>query len=423
MGLMSATGVGVGAIVGGGILALAGVAFAATGPAAMLAFGLNGVIALLTALSFAEMASKFPESGGTYTFSKKVLSVEAAFMVGWIVWFASIIAAVLYAIGFAHFGLVMISDLWRATQGDVPQWMSSPSTVTTVAVTTTVLLAMGLMRHAAGGGHWVNIGKVFVFSLLILGGLWAVARQSVGTTEAALQPFFTAGVVGLLQAMGYSFIALQGFDLIAAVGGEVQEPAKTLPRAIVFSLAIALIIYLPLLFVITVVGTPAGQTIAAAATEDPEGVVATAAGQFLGPSGYWLVIVAAVLSMLSALRANLFAASRIAWAMARDRTLPSPLSKLHAQRGTPVAAVAATALLIIVLLLILPDVSAAGAAASLIFLITFAVAHWVGILGAPEKCPASAAFPSSSVPHRPRHRWRGVHWIGRFPGLGRPDGR
>ena len=79
LGLVAATGVGVGAIVGGGILALAGVAFATTGPAAMLAFTLNGVIALLTAISFAEMSSKFPESGGTYTFARKVVSVEAAY--------------------------------------------------------------------------------------------------------------------------------------------------------------------------------------------------------------------------------------------------------------------------------------------------------------------------------------------------------
>ena len=63
----------------------------------MAAFALNGVIALLTALSFAELASKFPESGGTYAFSKKVLPVEAAAAVGWVVWFASIVAAVLYA--------------------------------------------------------------------------------------------------------------------------------------------------------------------------------------------------------------------------------------------------------------------------------------------------------------------------------------
>lgn len=380
IGLLGATGVGVGAIVGGGILALAGVAFATTGPGAIVAFGLNGVIALLTALSFAEMASKFPESGGTYTFSKKVLSLEAAFTVGWVVWFASIVAAVLYAIGFAYFALVMVSDLWRAVQGAAPPWLGSTQAVTGVAVGTTLLLAVGLMRNAASGGQWVNVGKVVVFAVLIVGGLWAVARQPAVDIQATLQPFFTTGFGGLIQAMGYTFIALQGFDLIAAVGGEVREPAKTLPRAMILSLAIALVIYIPLLFVITTVGTPAGQTIAAAASENPEGIVAIAAQQFLGPFGYWLVIVAAVLSMFSALQANLFAASRIARAMARDRTLPSWLSILDEKRGTPVAAVAVTAVLVSVILLVLPDVSAAGAASSLIFLITFALAHWVAIL-------------------------------------------
>jgi len=66
LGLPGATGVGVGAIVGGGILALAGVAFVLTGPGALVAFALNGVIALLTVFSFAEMATAFPESGGAY---------------------------------------------------------------------------------------------------------------------------------------------------------------------------------------------------------------------------------------------------------------------------------------------------------------------------------------------------------------------
>ena len=258
IGLLGATGVGVGAIVGGGILALAGAAFATTGPAAMLAFGLNGVIAVLTALSFAEMASKFPESGGTYTFSKKVLSVEAAFVVGWVVWFASIVAAVLYAIGFAHFALLMASDLWRSAVGDPPEWLARSETVTGLAVLTTVLLAIVLMRRSSGGGQWVNVGKVAVFCVLILGGLVAVLQQPTAETLTKLQPFFPEGFGGLLQAMGYTFIALQGFDLIAAVGGEVQTPTKTLPRAMVLSLAIALAIYLPLLFVIATAGTTAG---------------------------------------------------------------------------------------------------------------------------------------------------------------------
>jgi hypothetical protein len=92
--LLGATGVGVGAIVGGGILVLAGVAFQATGPSAILAFAANGVVAVLTALSFAEMATAFPESGGAYTFAKKVLTVRAAFAVGWVLWFAYIVAGV-----------------------------------------------------------------------------------------------------------------------------------------------------------------------------------------------------------------------------------------------------------------------------------------------------------------------------------------
>ncbi len=380
IGLFGATGVGVGAIVGGGILALAGVAFATSGPAAILAFGLNGVIGLLTALSLAEMASKFPESGGTYTFSKKVLSVEAAFMVGWVVWFASIVAAVLYAVGFAYFAMIMVNDLRLAAQGSAPEWLTSSRTITTVAVGTTVLLGLNLMRRATSGGQWVNVSKVMVFGILIVAGLFVMARQPATDTISKLQPFFAKGWSGLIQAMGYTFIALQGFDLIAAVGGEVKNPSKTIPRAMILSLGIALVIYLPLLFVISTVGVPPGQSITEAATENPEGIVAIASQQFLGPAGYWLVIVAAVLSMYSALQANLFAASRIAQSMARDRTLPSPLSRLHPQRRTPLLAVALTSLLVVLILLVLPDLSAAGAASSLIFLITFALAHGVAIL-------------------------------------------
>ncbi len=222
--------------------------------------------------------------------------------------------------------------------------------------------------------------RCVVFGVLILGGLWAVFGQPAETTRSALQPFFPAGGRGVIQAMGYTFIALQGFDLIAAVGGEVRDPARTLPRAMILSLAIALVIYLPLLFVLTTVGVPAGGSIQAAAAADPEGIVAVAARQYLGAFGYWLVIVAAILSMFSALQANLFAASRIAQAMASDRTLPTRLSQLHPRRGTPVAAIAVTAGLVAAMLWVLSDVGTAGAASSLIFLITFAITQWVAIL-------------------------------------------
>ena len=385
---------------GGGILALAGVAFATTGPAAMLAFALNGLIAMLTALSLGEMASKFPESGGTYAFSRKVLSIEAAFAVGWIVWFASIVAAMLYAIGFGYFSVLLVRECVDLLGYATPPWAMDQRLVPWIAILAVFTLALGLVLKSGGGGSWANAGKVVVFGILILGGLWSVAGQPLSQTRASLQPFFSSGAGGLFEAMGFSFIALQGFDLIAAVGGEIRNPARNIPRAMVLSLIIALLIYLPLLFVITTVGVSAGEGIAAAAAENPEGIVALAARNYLGPAGYGFVLVAAVLSMFTALHANLFAASRIALAMSRDHTLPSIMSRLSPRRQTPVHAIAVTAGLISMLVIALPDVAAAGAAASLIFLITFAVAHCLAVL-VRRRSPTKPPFQTPWYPAVP----------------------
>jgi amino acid transporter len=139
LGLLGATGIGVGAIVGGGILALAGVAFAVTGPSAIVAFALNGLIAVLTALSFAELATQFPESGGTYAYARKVLTVEAAFSVGWVVWFASIVAAVLYAFGFGAFAVIALGEVYRSVSVEPPDWLTGRSAIVGLAVAATLV--------------------------------------------------------------------------------------------------------------------------------------------------------------------------------------------------------------------------------------------------------------------------------------------
>ena len=380
IGLLGATAIGVGAIVGGGILALAGVAFAAAGPSAMVAFILNGIIAVLTALSFAEMSAAFPQSGGTYTFAKKVLNVRSAFTMGWIVWFASIVAGVLYALGFAFYAVIVLEQLHLALAGPAPGWLTSRIMVLTLALGATGFYTWGLLRSTSGGGAWATYGKVLVFGVLIAGGLWAVVGTPSPVLGERLEPFFAGGSLGVLAAMGFTFIAFQGFDLIAAAAGEIKNPARVIPRAMLLSLAIALVIYLPLLFIIATVGVQPGETIQGLSIVQPETIVAVATQNFLGSLGFWLVVVAAVLSMLSALQANLFAASRIALAMARDRTLPRQLGKFDERHGTPVPAVLASAGTLVLLLLLIPDVAAAGAAASLIFLVTFALVHWISFL-------------------------------------------
>ena len=370
IGVRGATLIGVGGIVGGGILALAGVAFVETGPSAMLAFALNGMVALLTAASFAEISTTFPESGGAYTFAKKVLSVRAAFGAGWILWFAYIVAGVLYALGFAAFTAVALQSLWLAADAAPPAWLAGRNALLLFATIATAAYAVQLITRSAGGGQIATIGKVVLFVLLIAAGVVAVVRQPVAHTGDALTPFFTGGAGGLVSAMGFTFIALQGFDMIAAVAGEVKDPVQTIPRAMFRSLGIAIAIYIPLLVVITTAGVAPGTTIGEAAAASPETIIAVAAQRFLGPLGFWMVILAGVLAMLSALQANLLSASRVALAMARDRTLPAVLGALHPARRTPVMAVYASALTLVAITFMVPDLSAAGAAASLIFLVS-----------------------------------------------------
>lgn len=381
LSLLGATGVGVGAIVGGGVLALAGVAFATTGPAAILAFALNGVVALLTVFSFSELASRFPESGGTYAYARRVLTVEAAFGIGWVVWFASVVAAVLYALGFAVF-LVPLLNLGLGLAGlPAPEWLDSRFGHVVTALLALGLYTLSLMRTQAGGGQWATVGKLVVFGIVLLGGGWAAAA-GIGAGEplgARFRPFFSEGATGLFQAMGYTFIALQGFDLVAAVGGEVRNPTRNVPRAMFMALGTALLVYIPLLTLVVAVGTP-GESVVDAARRTPEVLIAVAAGNFLGPTGYWLVVVAGILSMLSALQANLLAASHFARSMAVDRTLPRGLAVVSPTTGAPTAAVQLTAVMVAVLLLAVPDVAAAGAMSGLVFLFSFTLVHGISYL-------------------------------------------
>jgi amino acid transporter/nucleotide-binding universal stress UspA family protein len=401
LGLLPATGVGVGAIVGGGVLALAGVAFATAGPGAIVAFALNAGIAALTAMSFAELASRFPESGGTYTYARKVLTVEAAFAVGWVVWFASVVAAVLYALGFAVFLVPFLEQLVRVAGGVPPAWIGGRFALLSYALLAVAFYTWSLMRSAAGGGQWATVGKVVVFLFLILAGFWVLLTDlpSMDELTGTFRPFLENGGSGVAQAMGYTFIALQGFDLIAAVGGNVKDPVRNIPRAMFLSLATAVAIYIPLLFLIVAVGTD-GAPVAEVAAANPEILVATAASNFLGPAGYWLVVVAGVLSMLSALQANLLAASSFARTMASDRTLPRQFDGVSARFGTPVPAVKLTAVTVAFVLVAVPDVAAAGAVSSLIFLASFALAHGIAYL-VRKRASAASPFQTPAFPAIP----------------------
>jgi basic amino acid/polyamine antiporter, APA family len=375
VGLFSATGVGVGAIVGGGIVVLGGIAVAEAGPAALLAFALNGVIAFLTAASFAELATRFPENGGQYLYARRTFSVQTAFGVGWVMTFAHVVAAVLYALGFGVYAMAALDAL-------------APGLLARVSVggirALTLVAALGgtgfylhrLLKGSASGGVVENLVKVAAFGILILAGVWVGVDRGPADALAPLTPFFERGWTGVLVVMGLTFITLQGFELVAGIAGEVRDPERTIPRAMFLSLGTALLVYLPLLLVLMTVGLLPGQQPAeAAAGPLADTFFATAASNYLGRGGFWLVTAAALFSTLTALRANLLAASRVTQAMAGHRTLPRDLAVRDEATGAPRPALYFTGAAVGILLLVVPDLASAGAAASLVFLVTFAVTH------------------------------------------------
>jgi basic amino acid/polyamine antiporter, APA family len=399
VGLFAATLVGIGGILGGGILVLAGTAFAAAGPAFVVAFALNGVVGFLTAMSIAEISTAFPESGGAYTFAKKVLSVRMAFAVGWVLWFAYIVAGVLYALSFAAYSSIALRGLWSAFGGSPPAWTASRNFVLFLGTLSVVGYALSLARKAGTGSSWPNVAKVVLFSLLIVAGLVFLARQPFGTTTDKLDPFFTGGFGGIAKSMGITFIAIQGFEMIAAIAGEVREPRRTLPRAMFLSILISLAVYLPLLFVIATAGIEAGTDVTTVAAANPETLSPDAVRRFLGEPGYWIIVVGVILGTVTAVQANLLTASRIALAMAGDHTLPEVLERRHPTRGTPIMAIYASALAVIAILFMVSNLASAGAAAGLIFLVAFTLTHLTTYLARRRsKKPVEGAYRTPLFP-------------------------
>jgi amino acid transporter/nucleotide-binding universal stress UspA family protein len=378
VGLLGASSIGVAAIVGGGILALSGVALSTAGPAAMVAFAANGVIALLTALSFTELASAFPHSGGAYAFAKRVLNVHTAFGVGWIVWFASVVAGVLYAVGFGVYSVIALRSLWEVF-AEAPSWLADEWLTLPLATLIIGCYAFALLKPPNRAGDWATYGKLGVFVALLIGGVIAFGLRPLEQSLAGLTPFAPGGVLGIIQAMGFTFIAIQGFAAIVAVAGEIRAPERTILRAALITLATATIVNVLLLFLTTTIGLVPGEDIVRLSQRHQEAIVLVTTRRYLGAAGYWLAVSAALLSMASALRTNIFISSRIAFNMAKDRTLPSYLARRNA-RGAPAAATVLSSGMMVLLLLALPDVASAGAAASLIFLLSFALVHLLAIL-------------------------------------------
>lgn len=220
MTLMDTTLIGVGAMIGAGIFVLSGIAAGVAGPALILAFALNGLVAVLTAMSYAELGSCYHDAGGGYLWVKEGLPRWNGFLSGWMSWFAHAVACSLYALGFgAYFDLVLHEFGWS-----LPQWgFLSPQKVLAAGVA--LLFAYVNYRGASETGkigNFVTIAKLLILAVFVGFGLSIIFNR--GNLSAALTPFMPNGWDGVFKAMGLTFIAFQGYEVIAQCSEEVRNP-------------------------------------------------------------------------------------------------------------------------------------------------------------------------------------------------------
>ncbi|PYO44485.1 MAG: cationic amino acid transporter, partial [Gemmatimonadetes bacterium] len=297
---------------------------------------------------------------------KSSLPDPNGFLSGWMSWFAHSVACSVYALGFgAYFRLVLEA-------AGVPPFNWGFMTLEKwLAVATIVVFAFINYRGASEtgkAGNVVTVGKVAVILMFIAVGLWVMTGRQ--EWQLAFEPFLERGWGGVFAAMGLTFIAFEGYEIIAQTSEEVDAPKRNVPRAIFLSLLIVVPIYLLVALVaIGAVVPPPGQSAVAFLAEEKEIALVRAADQFVRGGGI-VILIGGLLSTVSALNATIYSSSRVAFAMARDANLPQVIGRVHATRATPHVAVALSASLVIGMAVLLP-IEDVAAATDVMFLLLF----------------------------------------------------
>lgn len=369
MNLFTVTMIGVGGMIGAGIFVLTGIAAGEAGAAVILVFLLNGLVTSLTAMSYAELGSVLPGAGGGYIFIKEAMGGTAGFLAGWMSWFAQAVAGSLYGLAFGRFAAELI-ELTAFPNFGLTVDQLSLAFMTIIIITFIFINSWGASETAAAG-NILTLTKIAILGVLVAFGLAAIAGTDLSQAEISTD-FFSHGVIGVLSAMGLTFIAFEGYEIIAQSGEEVINPKRNIPIAIFVSIAIAVVIYILVAFVAMGATTaPAGITVSAYLGEQGEVAIIEVASQvFPFGIGALVMLIAGLASTTSALNATTYAASRVSFAMGRESNLPSLFAKVHPQRHTPYWAVVFTGILMIAMAWTLP-IADIAAAASIMFLLLF----------------------------------------------------
>jgi APA family basic amino acid/polyamine antiporter len=310
LGTGDAVVIGLGSMVGAGVFSAFAPAAAVAGSGLLVGLVLAAGVAYCNAVASAQLAARYPTSGGTYVYGRERLGAWWGFIAGWGFVVGKTASCAAMALTFATYAL----------PGD---GASQRAVAILAVVALTAVNLRGITRTAALARILVA-GSLAALAIVVL-----VALTSGHADLANLTPTASPlGPYGILQSAGLLFFAFAGYARIATLGEEVRDPARTIPRAIPIALGITVVLYL-------VVGASAllvAGPVALAASSTPLATSVAAAG-----ADWALPVVraGAIVASLGALLALIAGVGRTALAMAREGDLPGTLAAVDPRHRVP----------------------------------------------------------------------------------------
>ncbi|HEV7472653.1 MAG TPA: APC family permease [Pyrinomonadaceae bacterium] len=304
-------------IIGGGIFGLPAPVFKLIGSYSLIAFAVCAVVVTLIILCFAEVGSRFEETGGPYLYAREAFGPTVGFEIGWLIWLARLTAFAancnLLVAYLGYFLPAATGPLWRAT---------------IIILVVTVLMAINVLgvRQAAIVSNLFTVGKLIPLIIFVAAGLFFLNHQAFTLGPRPATGAFSQSVLLLIYAF-------TGFEMAAIPAGEVLDPKRNLPHALLIAIAVVASLYI--LIQLVCVGTLPEL----AQSQRP---LADAGMRFMGGAGAAIISAGAVISITGNLNILVLSGSRVPFAMAEQQQLPSLIAKVHRRFSTPYVAILIT---------------------------------------------------------------------------------
>jgi len=319
LNLLHVFAIATGAMISSGLFILPGIAHGRAGPAVVVSYLLAGVLALPGMLSLAEMTTAMPKAGGDCFTIIRSLGPAVGTVAGLLSWFSLAMKSAFALIGLSAFSVLLTTI--------------NPKIIAVAFGLIFIVVNFLGVREAA------RIQVFFVFGLIVIIGIYLFF--GLPTLELKnLTPFTPNGWVPVFGTAGFVFVSYTGLLKIASVAEEVKNPGKTIPRGMILSLSIVILIYI--LMVLVTSGVLPDEQLNNTLTPISDGALV-----IIGPWGRIVLSVAAVLAFLTTANAGIMTSARSLVPLSRDRLFPRIFERIHPRFGTPWVALLLTGILVL----------------------------------------------------------------------------